>query len=229
MKENPWVEELPRPDGSYVLDRDRADIDRYNSRVRDPRARVVLESIPEPFIGSSVSAKVVLLNLNPGHDETDRQTHSNEHIWSVMLNNLRQSQHDYPFYPLSPAFKGTGVERWWSKHLRELRQEPGLDDAAIARGLLVIEWFPYHSEISGLPTVPVCESQRYSFELAKNFLGKDDVVIIRMRKGGHWPEVDRRFECVPVLKSRRPWISRRNMDEGLFERAVSALKGNAEV
>jgi hypothetical protein len=223
MKKNPWME-LPRPDGSYVLDTDRADIARYNLRMRDQRAKVVPESIPEPFIGSPESATVVLLNLNPGHDESDRATHCCERFRGVMLNNLHHSLQDFPFYPLNPAFKGTGVEKWWSAILSKLRQEPGLDDSVIATGLLVIEWFPYHSEISRLPTRPVCKSQEYSFELAKGFLDEEGVEVVRMRKGRHWLEVDPRFGSVPALKSQRPWISRGNMDAGLFDRIVSALK-----
>src|SRR5271168_3176920 len=60
---NPWSE-LPTQ-SPYVLDIDRASIDKYNA-LHDGDEKIVVESLPKPFIGNPQSAKVVLLSLSPG-------------------------------------------------------------------------------------------------------------------------------------------------------------------
>ena len=47
--ENPWLK-LPSS-GPYILEIDGDDIKRYNER-KNPHKRVMVESIPEPFIGN---------------------------------------------------------------------------------------------------------------------------------------------------------------------------------
>ena len=224
--DNPWMELLPS-EGSYVLDMDRKAIDRYNDSLHNPEARVMLASIPEPFIGNPASARVVLLGLNPGHSLENEKEHRGAELQKAMFHNLHHEPQEYPFYPLNPAFKATGVAEWWRPILRKLHEEPGLDARTIARGLLVIEWFPYHSKKSALPAKLVCESQRYCFQLARDMLEKHGAVGVGMRSMDHWVSADRWFGKVPFLKNRqRPWISRDNMDGGLFDRIVQALSWN---
>ena len=223
--DNPWLEPLPS-EGPYVLDMDHEAINRYNDTVRYPEAKVILGSIPEPFIGNPASARVILLNLNPGHSEINEKEHNRVDLRKAMLHNLRHEPQEYPFYPLNPEFKGTGVAEWWRPILGKLHKEPGLDAPTIARGLLVIEWFPYHSKKSALPPKVVCESQIYSFQLARDMLEKRGAVGVVMRSMDHWVSADPWFGKVPFLKNRqRPWISRGNMDAGLFDRIVEALRG----
>lgn len=222
--DNPWLR-LCSSEGSYVLDMDCKDIVRYNESVRDETKKVIEKSIPEPFIGNPESARIVLLNLNPGHSEDDEKDHRNPEFQKAMFLNLQHKLEEYPFYPLNPAFKETGAGRWWRKRTRKLKMESGLDDHAFAERLLVIEWFPYHSEKSGLPRKRVCESQEYSFWLAKEMLEKK--LVVRMRSEKHWVEVDRRFGEVPSLKNAQcGHISRGNTEGSLFDRILKALQGN---
>ena len=72
---NPWSK-LPTQ-SPYVLDIDRASIDKYNA-LHNNDEKIIVESIPEPFIGNPQSARVVLLNLNPGHSEDDAKAHSDK-------------------------------------------------------------------------------------------------------------------------------------------------------
>jgi hypothetical protein len=227
LMNNPWLELAPSED-SYVLNMDRKAIDQYNNSLRDPEAKVLLGSIPEPFIGNPKLARVVLLNLNPGHSQKDQKDHRGVELQKAMFHNLRHEPQEYPFYPLNLAFKEIGAAEWWRPILRKLKEEPGLGAPTIAKGLLVVEWFPYHSKKSALPTKLVYESQKYSFQLARLMLEQDGVLGVGMRSMNHWVSVDRWFGKVPFLKNRqRPWITRDNMDGGLYGRIVDALKGKA--
>ncbi len=216
---NPWLKLCSEP--PYVLEMDASEIQNYDSRQRND-AKLMLDSVPEPYIGNPETATLVLLLLNPGHSPRDSKSHSNAQFKEALFRNLRGEPQDYPFYPLNPAFSSTPSAEWWIPRLRELTQETGLTDAALSKKLIAIEWFPYHSRSSGLPTKRVCSSQDYTFGLAKKLF--TDRLVLRMRSIKHWSGVDSRFQNIPALKNPRcGHISRRNTKAGLFEEIIKAL------
>jgi hypothetical protein len=138
-----------------------------------------------------------------------------------MMHNLRHEAQECPFYGLNPKFTWTACGIWWRAHTRRLH-EAGLSWEAISEGLLVIEWFPYHSKRSALASKPICASQYYSFHLAKEMLGNKIVVGMRSKK--HWLAVDERVQEVPFLKNpQNPHLSVGNMGKELFDHVVDAL------
>jgi len=201
---------------------DRDSIDQYNRSVHNSDEKVIVESIPEPFIGNPESAKVVLLNLNPGHSENDTKAHSDPDFREAMMRNLRHEPQECPFYALNPQFAWTPCGIWWRAHASKL-QKAGLSWEAISNGLLVIEWFPYHSKTSGLPIKPVCPSQEYSFQLAREML--ESKIVVGMRSKKFWLNVVPAVRDVPFLKNpRNPHISPTNTGTELFDRIVKALR-----
>ena len=217
---NPWSD-LP-DESPYVLDIDRASIDQYNRSRRNTDEKTILESVPEPFIGNPQSAKVVLLGLNPGHSADDAKAHSDASFRAAMMSNLRHEAQEFPFYALNPKFMWTACGTWWKAHTSKLHKA-GLPWEAISNGLLVIEWFPYHSKRSALPTKPVCPSQEYSFQLAKEMLASKSVVGMRSTK--HWMNVIAAVDNVPfVTNPQNPHISSANTGAELFEKIVEALR-----
>ncbi len=230
LQVNPWLNALPS-EGPYVLEIDRKDIERHNAWVADKaKVKVIVGSIPEPFIGSFETASVVLLGLNPGHAPTDEQDHRDVEMQKAMFLNLNQESQamDYPFYPLNPKFRKTGVANWWLPRTRELREAADLEPAMFARRLLVVEWFPYHSERFAIPRKlhRICESQEYSFQLAKQLLEKK--LVIGMRSKRRWLEVDQRFGNIPFLKNPQCGsISRGNTETGIFDEIVRAIRQDA--
>jgi hypothetical protein len=218
--QNPWPE-LPSK-SPYILSIDCESIRRYNESYRGANG-VNVESVPEPFIGDLRSARLVLLNLNPGDSDDDRKAHCDDAFKGAMLHNLRCELQEYPFYSLNPSFSWTGAGKWWRPRTLELQLAAGLDVATFAKRLFVIEWFPYHSRKSALRPKLLCESQKYSFQLAKEMLDKK--LVVRMRAKKHWVGVDQRFGEVPSLKNPQcGYVSRGNTEGDLFERMVEALK-----
>lgn len=216
---NPWSE-LPAQ-SPYVLDIDRTSIDKYNA-IHHNDEKVVVESIPEPFIGNPQSAKVVLLSLNPGHSDDDAKAHSDAAFREAMMHNLRHEAQECPFYALNPKFSWTACGAWWKAHASKLHKA-GLSWEVISNGLLVIEWFPYHSKTSGLPIKPVCPSQEYSFQLAREML--ESKIVIGMRSKNFWLNAALTVQNVPFLKNpQNPHISPANAGAELFDRIVEALR-----
>jgi hypothetical protein len=208
-----------------ILPVDREAINHYNKKQLSKSTMIVIDSIPSPFIGNPSSARLVLLNLNPGHSKKDLLDQHDPNFRKAMILTLKHELQDFPFYPLNPAFKHTGGGEWWNTILGPLKRELQLDDATLSRMLMVIEWFPYHSTRSGLPRSYICKSQEYSFYLAKKMIHKSDAIIIGMRSREHWCTTIPEFEKVCFLtNTQRPWISKGNMDEHLFERIIKRLR-----
>jgi hypothetical protein len=219
--DNPWLT-LDPLGSSYILGVDRAEIEGHNERMRDSTRRVIVKSIPEPFIGSPESARVVLLGLNPGHSEDDQETYrGNTEFRNTMFRNLRHESQPYPFYPLNPTFRRTGAGRWWYARTRQLREESGIGDQAVSDKLMVIEWFPYHSRSFTLRWER-CGSQAYSFQLAKEMLEKGRLVVL-MRARKLWTEVDSRFGDVQSLKNPQCGFISRGNTGGWFNQILEAL------
>jgi hypothetical protein len=123
FEQNPWLEFPSKGSEPHILEIDQARIAQYNRSVSDKRKQVITASIPEPFIGSIRSARLVLLNGNPGHKSEDFHWHSREDFKKAMLDNLYQTEtQDYPFYPLNPAFASSGAGEWWIEHTRDLKK-----------------------------------------------------------------------------------------------------------
>jgi len=221
---NPWSE-LPAQ-SPYILEMDREAIEQYNHAVHNDDEKVIVQSIPEPFIGNPQSAKVVLLNLNPGHSEDDAKAYCDADFRKAMMTNLRHEAQECPFYALNPKLAWSACGLWWQAHTRRLH-DAGLTWECISAGLLVIEWFPYHSiKGRGLPNHVVCPSQEYSFQLVKDMLDKN-LIVFGMRSKKYWLNVDQRVQEVPFLHSPlNPCISPANTGEELFERIVEAIREN---
>jgi hypothetical protein len=220
--ENPWLK-LPSQ-APYVLEIDREWIEAYNQKKDNPDHKIDTLLIPEPFIGSPQSARLVLLSLNPGRDEEDAKVHANSDFRAALFRNLRHEPQGYPFYPLNPDFSGTPCAKWWLKLTKQLID--GLDRTVVAERLFVIEWFPYHSKKSGLPKGPkkfACESQWYSCQLAQEMRGKDALMVL-LRSPDHWAVCEECFSRLPLPKSRQnPVMTSANFGEELFKRMRWAL------
>jgi hypothetical protein len=220
--ENPWIE-IQR-EGPFVLEIDREAIECYNDKKRKPDQKIDTLLIPEPFIGNPRSAKLVLLSLNPGREEKDAEAHAIPEFREAMLRNLRHQRQKYPFYPLNPAFERTPCAKYWRRITRELLD--GIDHRAAGEKLLAIDWFPYHSNKSGLPKKPkqfLCESQRYSCQLAKEMVGKGALMVL-LRSKDHWGICEEGLSKLPLPKSRQnPVITPNNFGEDVFRQMRQAL------
>jgi hypothetical protein len=138
--QDPWLE-LPGQ-SPHILEMDREAIDRYNHAVHNDDEKVIVESVPEPFLGKPTTAKVVLLSLNPGHSKDDAEAYSDADFRQAMMHNLRHEAQECPFYGLNPKIALTACGIWWRAHTHRLH-DVGLPWEAISNAL-VIEWFPYH-------------------------------------------------------------------------------------
>jgi hypothetical protein len=184
--ENPWVN-LPTA-APYLLQQDRLAIETFNRIVKDQQHRIHDDILPEPFLGLPES-DVVLLNLNPGFSTAEVEYHHlDRYFKDAALANLAHQEQPYPFYFLDPAVKSPG-HQWWQRRLGTLIQQ--FTAETLARRLLCLEFFPYHSERFDRAT-PRVPSQGYTFALLRQAIERGAVIVV-MRARELW------FEAVPEL------------------------------
>jgi hypothetical protein len=187
---NPWLAVPSVP--PYVLPCDSEIIHAYNLKHPDENYRLRLNVLPEPFIGVP-TAPVVLLNLNPGFDDLDPDDHSRPEFQALLRNNYDHCPLDFPFYSLDPNF-ANGGRRWWEKKLKSLLES--LERKQVARSVLCVEYFPYHSRRFGHSRLEL-PSQEYGFGLVRSAIDRRAVVVI-MRARALW------IKRIPELESHSP-------------------------
>jgi len=223
---NPWVKTPQRP--PYILEQDKKAVAKYNRHIKKNSNRTFLirpKLLPEPFIGNPHTAVVIFLGLNPCYKRSDSLTHTDQKFRLAVQRNLRHKKSRYPFYPLNPRFRNSGVATWWRKCLSELLEEIQ-DDALVAKKVCAIEWFPYHSKrarLRGFRKNPL-PSQEYSFSLLREALRDKTKTVVLMRADTEWREQVASLRGVLRLKNpQRSYVSRGNIGTKQFRRLLRAI------
>ena len=174
---NPW-QDLPLNE-PFVLPDDRAIADEFNASAID-NVKLHLELLPEPFLGCP-DATVVLLNLNPGYKPEDQQRHHNPEFIARSRGNLVHRPVAYPFFLLNPDIPTSG---YWKRKLGRLIESVGID--VVARNILCVEYFPYHSKKyqRGQTQLP---SQQYGFSLVRQAIDRQAIIVL-LRSERYWCE-----------------------------------------
>ncbi len=153
-------------------------------------SRIIGSLLPQPFIGSLVHRKVVIVLANPGFNPGDLHEMKNKEFSEVVWNNLVQQipAGKFPFYFLNPEFAWHPGFRWWNRVLGRLitcaarRFESKLEALRfLADRISCIESFPYHSEsfpgswVLGLPSSTVAKAA------VDHLVGQGDRLVHIMR------------------------------------------------
>lgn len=223
---NPWLA-LPET-APFVLPGDQPLIERSNQRLTDKK-RVRLDVLPVPFLGSLDSARVVLLALNPGYKDADRQLFGTDKEYVEQNRRSLAFASSPSFFYLDRRFSETPGYNWWYTRLRQLIEVCGHD--TVAARTLCVEFFPYHSEEYGINML--VPSQRYGFWLVKQAVARKKLIVV-MRSETLWlrhvPELHSagyiaRKVTKTGLPPRATHLSRVNLSGGDFERIVAAIQG----
>ncbi len=183
--------------------------------------------LPEPFIGT-FTAPVVLLNLNPGFDDRDPRDHARAGFQALLRNNYEHRPSGFPFYSLNPGFENGG-RKWWEKKLKCLLNMCGRKQ--LARSILCIEYFPYHSRRfdgsrrSGHASLKL-PSQEFGFGLVRSAIDRGAVVVV-MRGEKLWkesiPKLKRYSWAFRLKNPRNVVLSPGNFTGSGFDDVVSAI------
>lgn len=223
---NPWTALPDAPPFVLADDRERL---RPFAEAAKPEHRFDFSILPEPFVGRA-DAPVVLLGLNPGFDPRDAETHARPAFAAALRANLCHEPLEFPFYLLNPKLPSPGRD-WWSRRLRPLVE--GTDLHSVAKNVLCVEYFPYHS-VNFARRTPRVPSQRYSTWLVEAAVARGAHIVL-MRGEWAW------LPSVPSLRDyahlhrlgnpQSPYVSRKNCPHGfdLLLRAIARDEGSTNV
>ena len=214
---NPW-QKLPKNE-PFVLPDDQAIVDEFNHATTDD-FKLHLELLPEPFLGRP-DAPVVLLNLNPGYKKEDYERHQNPDFKARSRGNLIHSPLAYPFFLLDPDLSTSG---YWKRKLGRLTESVGLD--VVARNVLCVEYFPYHSKSFRHRRLQL-PSQQYGFGLVRQAIDRQATVLL-LRSERIWhkavPELASYPQVYKLNSVQNATVSAKNCPDG-FKRIVEVLTG----
>lgn len=214
-KENPW-RDLPST-APFLLPGDKDLVDKFNESAPEDLL-IHHELLPEPFIGSP-QAPVVLLNKNPGYSSPNDLA---KHPLSQQARLGLLHECEIPFYLLDERERQSLGYRWWNRKLKSLIEACG--DQVVARSVLCVEFFPYHSRRFGHDGLAL-PSQQYSFSLVRSAMSQGAVIVV-MRGRKQWlnalPELKSHTLLFHLRNPQNPTISPNNCPDG-YESIVEAI------
>jgi hypothetical protein len=186
IQSNPWLA-LPKQ-APYILPEDAEVIAACGSKADGLR----LDILPDPYVGSPSTSRVVFLALNPGFRDADLDVdmQSALYVQQTRANLLHEATTPFYFFNEGLAFNGGNV--WWSRILKPLTVA-GITKRQLGEQVMCIEYLPYHSK-KYKRLGRLLPSQEYTFQLVREAI-KAHKVIVMMRSEKIW------LEAIPELSS----------------------------
>jgi len=207
---NPWS--ALSQSGPYVLEQDYRAVEVFNSTA-EPKHRLEIETIPEPFLGR-LDAPIVVLLLNPGSPEDESYREE-----LLTLFRAPSMMRDHPYIRRR--------QLWWSKLVKGLRRD-GMRDDQISQSILSVEFFPYRSKSFGCAHVRL-PSQEFSFHLVRQAMQRKAVIVLA-RGLKCWLGAVPQLQAHGMIKLGNPRsasLSRSNVGPEAHTRLLAALPDDA--
>lgn len=217
--DNPWIH-LPKS-APFILPSDLLVLNKHN--LLGGTSEIRAEVLPVPFLGSLDSAKIVLLNLNPGFVDQDIEIFNTDDQYVEENRKTLTFESNPPFFYLNEAFSYTAGFKWWSNRLKQLTNAVGKE--VVSLKVMCVEFFPYHSRTFSL-FKELLPSQVYSFYLVKEAIKQEKTIVIMRSKKlwlSHVPELEN-YSYMELKTPRSPYVSRNNLDSGNFEKLINLLQ-----
>jgi hypothetical protein len=238
---NPWIEFKKNIKDhsqviSYILKEEQEIIAQFNSSVQAEH-KIHTDIMPCPYMGNVNTAPIVLLLLNPGYDTKEKvngfYTKYNDILLEELVHN--NSGLALPLFSLEENYKKDSP--YWYNKLKPIHDKVGIK--VVAHNLCKIQFFPYITQkYKGIPKKLIgkylsghteLNSQRYNFELVKNAIKRNAIIIITRGKK-LWLESVPELETYPnvfyTVNARNPSISIKNCPKGfpVIESILTAYK-----
>lgn len=219
--ENPWVNFKISESMVHELDKDC--VNEHNKKV-EAKYRFLTQLAPEPWIGNQ-NANILVLLANPGatSDDLSGKLQKNAELINMLsISNLKGEIREYPHFFFDPQLTGTDGFIWYSKRFRYLIE--ATSQRNVANKILSCELVPYHSFSWKKPKImPV--TQQYTFELVKQAMKRDAVILIGRGKRDWFdnvPGLEKYLRYFQPVSTQCAYISPKNYGKS-FKKIVEAL------
>lgn len=241
-------EALYNEDKEYVYPGDEACIERYNSTATD-KTRLILNTIPYPFQGNPLTAKVIILSLNAGYIPRVNHYFAKilqhypqlaEGVMCFMRENLRlevkgfmpegsNSDEKHPNY--QDAYNMLG-DWYWFDILSKWENE-GLNSDEIFSNVALIQSVPYASEkAKDLPKSMILPSQIFIKKMIWHIANSTDAIFIVPRAvkkwqtilGPIWHRLEQEDRIVIGKNPLNQSLTKNNLGEEQYYKIINHLK-----
>ncbi len=235
-------------DKEYVYPGDEACIERYNSTASD-KTRFILNTIPYPFQGNPLTAKVIILSLNAGYIPRVNHYFAKilqhypqlaEGVMCFMRENLRldvkrfipeinYSDEKHPNY--QDAYNMLG-DWYWFDILSKWENE-GLNSDEIFSNVALIQSVPYASEkAKDLPKGMILPSQIFIKKMIWHIANSTDAIFIVPRAvkkwqtilGPIWHRLEQEHRIVIGKNPLNQSLTKNNLGEEQYYKIINHLK-----
>lgn len=241
-------EALYNEDKEYVYPGDEACIERYNSTASD-KTRLILNTIPYPFQGNPLTAKVIILSLNAGYIPRVNHYFAKilqhypqlaEGVMCFMRENLRlevkgfmpeivYSDEKHPNY--QDAYNMLG-DWYWFDILSKWENE-GLNSDEIFSNVALIQSVPYASEkAKDLPKGMILPSQIFIKKMIWHIANSTHAIFIVPRAvkkwqtilGPIWHRLEQENRIVIGKNPLNQSLTKNNLGEEQYYKIINHLK-----
>lgn len=241
-------EALYNEDKEYVYPGDEVCIERYNSTASD-KTRLILNTIPYPFQGNPLTAKVIILSLNAGYIPRVNHYFAKilqhypqlaEGVMCFMRENLRlevkgfmpeigYSDEKHPNY--QDAYNMLG-DWYWFDILSKWENE-GLNSDEIFSNVALIQSVPYASEkAKDLPKGMILPSQIFIKKMIWHIANSTDAIFIVPRAvkkwqtilGPIWHRLEQENRIVIGKNPLNQSLTKNNLGEEQYYKIINHLK-----
>jgi len=220
---NPW-ENLEKNSNEFILPADKPIINEFNGFISNEEFKIRTEILPFPFVGNVLEAPVVLLMLNPGYDEKEREKGFYEKFKDIFWKQLhhKYGEMDYPYYCLNPDLNS--YSDYWPKRFKQITDVT--TELEFSKHVCNIQFFPYSSQkmnwdgFNKALKGKYLTSQEYNFVLVKNAMRRNALIIF-LRKGSQ----NRWYKAIEGLQEyKKQYIAKSPfgayLTEGNFSREI---------
>jgi hypothetical protein len=213
---NPWLTLGDAP--PFIAEVDRVILDDEHQTKYGLRCEV----LPHAWLGNPLTARVLILQLNPGFGDADVINEERNPHYRPLIRESLALRESTTFWALDPRLADTGAGQWWRPRLRPLIAE--LNEERVRERVAVVEYFPYHSV--GYLWPPRLPSQDFGFSVVREAVSNGAVILV-MRQWESWraavPQLIPYDKTFRNQHPRQAAISRSNLGNETFEAMLTAL------
>jgi len=223
--ENPWATFEPEENAPRFHDLDKAHAEAFNKGVKArPEYRLAEHLEPFPYLGNPL-ANIFVLLANPGmSDKEDRPGFRMPPMKADQ--NRRHLRHEDLDSFLSRIYSPDNPElesEWLKARVRKVVDETS--PAQVSQRIFLVNFHAYHSK--SWHAIPYTfETQRYSFHLVSEAIGRNALIIMSRNMLGWFTAIPKLYDYknrVTFKSSRSVHISEKNLGTDAFKELLMRL------
>lgn len=224
--ENPWLTFNPEKDAPKFHNLDIAHAQAFNKGMGIRNEYRLAEHLePFPYLGNPL-ANIFVLLANPGTSDREDAPDYRMHPVKADQNrrNLRHEDLDSFALRMQSPDAPEMESEWLKPRIRKVVEDTSL--AQVSHGIFLVNFHAYHSR-SWYPIPYTFETQRYSFQLVKEAIGRNALIIMSRNMLGWFtaiPELYDHKSRVAFKSSRSVHISEKNLGAETYKELVMRLK-----